>query len=207
MAPEPTSVVEVEDQVPDEYPAGLVWNVDSDGLHYVVRPIRPDDADRLVDFHSHLSAHTSYLRYFFLHPVLSDAEVERFTHVDYRDRLALVAIAGERLIGVGRYDRHPDNDEAEVAFVITDDCQRHGIGSLLLDLLVDAARANGIATFLAETLLENQPMLDVFLHAGFDVSRETEYDTVYLRFPIAPTPTSCDARSMRDSTRHVTRAG
>jgi RimJ/RimL family protein N-acetyltransferase len=190
-----------------ERPDPLIHDVvTAEGLRYSVRPIRPDDADRLVAFHSHLSPRTCYLRFFSYHPVLSKTEVERFTHVDYKDRLALVAITDDRIIGVGRYDRHPGTDEAEIAFVIADEYQHHGIGSLLLDQLVDAARAQGITTFLADTLSENQAMLDVFLHSGFPVARETEYETVNLRFPIAPTRSSRQALAARDVTRRVTQS-
>jgi GNAT superfamily N-acetyltransferase len=204
MAAGRTTIVESEDKPPDGYPRTLTRRVvTEDGLRYSLRPIRADDADRLVAYHSHLSSRTCYLRFFSYHPVLTASEVERFTQVDYVDRLALVAVTDNRIIGVGRYDRHPGTDEAEVAFVIADEYQHHGIGSLLLDELVTAARTRGIETFLADTLCENQTMLDVFLHSGFTVSRETEYGTVYLRFPISQTPSSRQARAERDATRHV----
>jgi GNAT superfamily N-acetyltransferase len=139
----------------------------------------------MVAFHSHLSPHSCYLRFFTYHPTLSASEVERFTCVDYQDRLALVAEIDDQLIAVGRYDRHVGTTEAEVAFVVADAFQHHGIGSLLLDELAQAARDKGIITFLADTLRENHTMLDVFRHSGFPVTTKTEYDTVALRFPIA----------------------
>lgn len=194
------------EETPDRYPGDLVREVvTNEGLRYWIRPIRPDDADRLVAFHTHLSPGTCYFRFFSYHPVLSDKEVEHFTHVDYDNRVALVAVADDRLIGVGRYDRHPGTDEAEVAFVIADEFQHHGIGSLLLDQLVEVARSHGIATFLADTLYENRNMLHVFTHSGFPVTQEIEYGTVYLRFPIASTLSSRQAVAARDATRKVTR--
>jgi GNAT superfamily N-acetyltransferase len=179
--------------------------VADDGLRYSIRPIRPDDAEALAAFHARLSPRTCFLRYFSYHPVLSKDEVKRFTQVDYRDRMALVAATDGRIIGVGRYDRHTGTDEAEVAFVIADEYQNHGIGSLLLDLLATAARSRGIRAFLADTLYENQAMLDVFLHSGFPVRRETECGTVSLRFPIEPTTSSSRALAIRDSARRITR--
>ena len=73
------------------------------GCH--VRPIRPDDAARLVAFHAHLSPQSVYLRFFTFHPTLSEAEVARFTQVDFEDRVALVVTAGDEIIAVGRFDR------------------------------------------------------------------------------------------------------
>ena len=150
-------------------------------------------------FHEHLSTRSVYLRFFTLHPTLSDVEVARFTTVDYVDRLALVATVDDRLIAVARYDRPPGETEAEVAFVVADEYQHHGIGSRLLDDLATAARARGVLTFRAETLAENHQMLDVFRHAGFPVSAHTEYGTVTLRFPIAVTPDHEAARARHEA--------
>ena len=185
---------------PDGYPHGLERDVvTEDGLRYRVRPIRPDDASRLVAFHGKLSTRSVYLRFFTVHPTLSETEVRRFTTVDYVDRLALVAMVEDRLIAVARYDRAPGATEAEVAFVVADDYQHHGIGSTLLDDLADAARARGVTAFRADTLAENHAMLDVFRHTGFPVSARTEYGTVTLRFPIAPTADYEAARARRGS--------
>ena len=191
---------------PPNYPAALECDVVSEGsLHYHLRPIRPDDTDRLVEFHNHLSPRSCYLRFFTFHPTLSPKEVEHFTRVDYFDRLALVAEVDATLIAVARFDRHEGTTEAEVAFVVADDYQHHGIGSLLLDELLSAARERGITTFFADTLSENHAMLDVFLHAGFEVQSDSECGTVYLRFDITPTESSRRALAARERTRQVKR--
>ena len=181
------------------YPSGLEREfVSTDGaLRFRLRPIRSDDRERLVAFHNHLSDRSCYLRFFGPHPHLSPDEVERFTHVDYQDRLALVAELGDQLVGVARYDRQPGSDVAEVAFVVADDYQHHGIGSLLLDELVVAARDRGITTFHADTLQENHPMLGTFFHTGFEVTSQCECGTVSLRFPLAATPRSEMAHAER----------
>ncbi len=182
---------------PPGYPRELERDVVTEGLRYHVRPIRPDDGPRLVEFHARLSPRSVYLRFFSVHPVLSAAEVKRFTEVDYQERLALVATVGDQLIAVARYDRSPGASEAEVAFVVDDEYQHHGVGSDLLDELADAALARGVTSFRAETLAENRAMLDVFHHAGFPVTSSIEYGTVTLRFPIAPTAASIAARTAR----------
>ncbi len=190
--------------VPPNYPSGLERDVVSAGSTRIhLRPIRPDDAERLVEFHNHLSPHSSYLRFFTFHPVLSAAEVERFTCVDYENRFALVAEIDDHLVAVGRFDRHLGTSDAEVAFVVADDLQHHGIGSLLLDELAGAARERGITTFLADTLEENHTMLGVFLHSGFPVTKSTEYGTVTLRFSIEETDASRAALALREQARQV----
>lgn len=175
---------------PDEanYPSQLERDVCGDGnAHYHIRPIRPDDGPRLVAFHRHLSSRSVFLRFFSFHPELSPQEVAHFTCVDYVHRLALVAETHGRLIAVGRYDSAPGETEAEVAFVVSDEFQHHGIGALLLDELARSAWENGIISFRAETLCENRMMLDVFHHSGFPVSSSIEYGTVILHFRIEPT--------------------
>ncbi len=173
---------------PPNYPGNLGAEVVlTDGTRCSLRPIRPDDAQALVQFHQHLSQRSTYLRFFTVHPTLSAEEVERFTTVDYVDRLALVVEAEGELIAVGRFDRRLGTPEAEVAFVVADAYQHHGLGSLLLDELARAARTRGIRTFLAETLSENKAMLDVFHHSGFEVSSKIECGVVSLRFGIEMT--------------------
>ena len=151
-----------------------------------LRPIRSDDGERLAEFHGSLSSQSVYRRFFFVHPQLSAAEIERFTHVDYVDRLALVAMDGDRLIVVGRYERVPGAADAEVAFVVADEYQHHGIATLLLEHLAAAAYRHGITTFVAETLSENHDMIGVFMKSGFPVTTSTDCGTVSLRFPIEP---------------------
>lgn len=169
------------------YPVALERDVmTAKGLLVHVRPIRPSDDVGLEEFHRGLSDRSVYRRFFFVHPTLSPAEVEHFTHVDYADRLALVAEDGGRIVAVGRYERLPGTTEAEVAFVVADRHQRRGIGPVLLGQLVEAALDRGITVFTAQTLAENAAMLAVFHGSGFPVSTTTEFGTVNVRFPIGP---------------------
>ena len=96
---------------PMPYPAH--WEADvvaADGGIVHLRPITPEDADAIVAFHDGLSTRTRYLRYFSAHPRLTDKELYGFTHVDHHDRVALVAVLGEQIIAVGRYEREPGTD-------------------------------------------------------------------------------------------------
>jgi GNAT superfamily N-acetyltransferase len=176
-------------QPPADYPAELEC-VDrtGDGAAIRLRPIRPDDGRELREFHERLSDQSIYHRYFILHRRLSSTEVEHLINVDYVDRLALVVEEDGCLVAVGRYERLPGTNDAEVAFVVADSHQHRGLGSLLLQHLADAARARGIENFTAETLAENKDMIRVFMHSGFPVTTTREWGTVFLRFPIATTP-------------------
>jgi GNAT superfamily N-acetyltransferase len=152
-----------------------------------IRPIRPGDDVGLAVFHRGLSDRSVYRRFFSVHPVLSPPEIEHFTHVDYMDRLALVAEHGGLIVAVGRYERTPATSEAEVAFVVSDEYQHQGIGTVLLEQLVDAALTQGITVLTAQTLAENHAVLAMFRKSGFPVTTTTESETVSVRFPIQAT--------------------
>ena len=183
---------------PGGYPEGLeVEESLRDGSTVRFRPIRPSDGDDLVAFHDGLSAQSVYRRFFVTHPHLTRGEVERFTHVDYVERMAYAVFDHDRMVAVGRYERLPAATEAEVAFVVTDDHQHAGIGGLLLDHLADVARGHGVETFVAQTLSDNRGMLGVFLSSGFPVATTTASGTVTLRFPIHPGADYLAARASR----------
>lgn len=171
------------------YPAELACDiVTRDGTTLHLRPIRPDDAPGLVEFHASLSQRSVYRRFFFVHPILSASEVERFTNVDYISRLALVVEDDGRLVAVGRYEGTPASPEAEVAFVVADAHQHHGIATILLEHLARAGLQRGITTFVASALAVNRDMLDVFNHSGFTLTTSIEEGVVNVRFPIGPEP-------------------
>jgi RimJ/RimL family protein N-acetyltransferase len=150
----------------------------------VIRPIHEHDDERLVAFHESLSPETQRLRFFSQHPHLSTPEVTRFVNVDGIDRVALVAVADDDIVAVARFDRTASPDEAEVAFVVRDDMQGHGIASDLLRRLSVAARQAGITRFVAETLPENRRMLHVFHGFSPGVMTEFRQGVVHVTIPL-----------------------
>ena len=184
--------------MPAEYPAH--WEADvvlRDGRTCHVRPITPDDAERLVEFHSHLSAETIYFRFFAPYPELTDRDVARFTTVDHDDRVALIATEGGDLIAVARYDRLNERD-AEVAFVVRDDHQGRGLGAVLLEHLAAAAWERGLRRFVAEVLPNNRKMLMTFREAGYVVSQRMEDGVFHLTFDLEPTEQVLSVRAARE---------
>ena len=142
-----------------------------DGTPVVVRPIAIGDDGRLTRFHASLSAETTRLRFFAVHPHLTRGETERFTDVDHNNREAWVALVGDEIIGVGRYERLTNPHDAEVAFVVADRWQGQGVGPILLRELTECAHRAGIHRFIAETLAENHHMLEMFAHSGLPITR------------------------------------
>jgi RimJ/RimL family protein N-acetyltransferase len=149
------------------------------GKTFYVRAIHPDDARRLQAFHEGLSIDSIIFRFFRYLPTLSDADAQRFTHVDYQGRMALVVVelangatepdACGPIVGVVRYDREA-NSMAEVAFVVADRWQGQGIATALLHRLAAYARRRGITSLVAITMGANIRMLDVLRHAGYPMA-------------------------------------
>jgi len=184
-------------------PADLArWEADvilSDGGTVHLRPIRPDDAVRIESLHERLSRESRYLRFFSPMPHLSSSLLERFVTVDYVERMALVAVLGDEIIGVARYDTLPDNpSQAEVAFTVDDAHQGRGVGSVLLEHLAGVARDRGLSRFVAETLPTNARMLNVFRSAGFGDERHFGDGVVQVSFPIEPSATSLGVMHERE---------
>ena len=168
--------------VAEEYPAGL--DVDERLRDGIARPVPPHPRHRRrrpwTAFHESLSPRSVYRRFFFAHPRLSPGEVERFTHVDYVDRMAFVVVDGDRIVGVGRYERLAGTDEAEVAFVVTDDLPATA-GSAPCCSTTSPTWPGATAShrFVAQTLSENRDMLGrlpVLGIPGDDVVRRRDGD-------------------------------
>ncbi|HLS79272.1 MAG TPA: GNAT family N-acetyltransferase [Nocardia sp.] len=191
---------DIEDKVPEPPQHWFADVLASDGGVVRLRPIVPEDAEAMQAFHAALSERTRYLRYFGPYPRISPKDLYRTTHVDHRDRVGLVAELGERIIAVGRYELvdRPGPRAAEVAFVVADEHQGRGLGSILLEHLAGAAAENGIQTFVAEVLAENYTMVTVFREAGYQVERSRDGTVLHLEFAIDPTEALVSVRDARE---------
>ena len=214
--PEPVEPPEAVEPVEAVEPAGTWewpphWEADvttADGGSVHIRPIIPDDAERLVAFHARQSPESIYFRYFSARPTLSAADLRRFTHVDMKERVAFIALLDADLIGVGRYDQYRESGEAEVAFFIDDAHHGRGLATILLEYLASAGRDNGVKAFVASVLPANRAMLGVFTAAGFDVATRFADGVIEVRFDIASTPVSkaaLEERAFRSDARTVAR--
>ena len=133
-----------------------------DGTQVNFRPIHPTDEPRVKDLFYALSEQTVYYRYAAHITKVPRSELQEAVYVDHRQEVAILGTLpeahGEDIIAVGRYYLNPNTNRAEVAFVVRDQWQNHGIGSFLLKYLMTIAMRNGIGGFTAEVLRENRPM-------------------------------------------------
>jgi RimJ/RimL family protein N-acetyltransferase len=156
------------------------------GTRLHVRPIRPTDTTSLQEMHRGLSSRTVYQRFFRLLPELGSEQAEHFTHVDGTQRFALVAEDPDgALVAVARYERLPqDPSQAEIAVVVADAYQHHGLGTALVRMLRAPARTAGVATFVADVLATNRAMQHTFADAGLVATTNSTHGVSHLVMPI-----------------------
>lgn len=183
------TVREVSPGIPGLYPeADTSDEVLKDGTRVHLRPIRQDEAPRLLELYDRLSPESLYFRFFAV-PDKDRGKAEYLAHVDYVNRYALVAEVAHTLAGVARWERDLANpSHAEVAFTIADDLQGRGLGSLLFRRLASLARARGISTFEAEVLPENEKMLRVFARSGLPQTSRTDGSALHLAIALGDEP-------------------
>jgi GNAT superfamily N-acetyltransferase len=117
------------------------------GRRLTLRLLEPSDSDLIRQFYWRLSPETIYRR--FLGPVVppADALVRQLTNIDHRHRDALIAIDALGIAGIARYAAFPGSTVHDLAVVVADDWQRHGLGGLLTRRLAHIARLRGISRF------------------------------------------------------------
>lgn len=174
-----------------EYPAEFEFDVPlTGGTTIHIRPIRPDDAEREGLFFDRVGPDSSYFRFFLYKARLSPEELRFFTTVDYEDRMAFIALDGEDMVAVGRYDvvsgraSAGEGRVAEVAFLVQDDRQGSGIGRHLFDALSRYGRRKGISEFEAYVLADNRSMLRLLRSIGTSRIRQSEQGVHTVRIPL-----------------------
>lgn len=149
-----------------------------DGTPLTIRPIRPEDAQSIAAFVRDLSDEAKRMRYMGTVSELTPEMLVRFTQIDYRREMALVAIlrrpSGAKLVGVARYVINPDSTSCEFAVVVSDQTQKQGFGTRLMKALMDAARDHGLTRIEGTVLRENAPMLLLMKELGFQQSRSPD---------------------------------
>jgi acyl-CoA hydrolase/GNAT superfamily N-acetyltransferase len=159
-----------------------------DGTELLVRPIRPSDEDFIKSMFYAFSEQTKYLRYHGTLKSLPHNKLQVFCNVDYDTEMALVVVRGkggrEEIIAVGRYMTDPAKRAAEMAFVVSDNWQRKGIGSHLFRRLIEIGKQTGIRQFNADVLPENSGMLKIFHRSGLNTETTTEEGVVRVNMSV-----------------------
>jgi acetyltransferase len=156
-------------------PTSSQWTM-KDGAEVEIRSIRPQDEPLMVRFHSVLSDRTVYLRYFCSLSLATRTAHERLVRICFVDPLTETVLVAtgrnpqtgeESILAVGRLNRLLDKNEAEVAILVTDEFQGHGLGSELMRRLILIARDEKLARIVGEMLRDNIAMQAMIKKHGF----------------------------------------
>lgn len=175
-----------EEQLPKTairpYPSQYVepWTM-ADDTEVTLRPIRPEDEPMMVDFYKTISEQSVYLRYFHLikiNRLIAHEQLTRICFIDYDREMALVVeyqnphTGKPEILAAGRLSKLHGINEAEFALLVSDPFQCKGIGTRILNKLVQIGRDEKLEKITAEILIENGAMQRVCQKVGFRIKRE-----------------------------------
>ncbi len=163
------------------YPRKYVvpWEL-RDGTSVVLRPIKPEDEALLCDLFQGLSEETMRFRFFQVIRDMSHESLVRYCNIDYDREIAIIAETkgkDRRIIGVSRLIVEPGRKRGEFAVVVGDQWQTLGLGSRLIDCVIEIGRDIGLETIGGDVLSQNQKMISLCTMKGFQLEPIDE-DTV-----------------------------
>ena len=167
------------------YPIHLEETLDIKGEQVTVRPAKPVDERRIQEHFYNLDKDDVTARFFHEKTSFVKEEVEGVSQIDYVKDLTVVAIVGEfgfgRVVGIGEYLIDPATNIAEIAFSISKDYQKKGLGKILLKKLATAARANDISGLVAYTSPHNRGMIKLFKQLPYKANTFFDGDMLTLK--------------------------
>jgi GNAT superfamily N-acetyltransferase len=159
--------------------------VRSDGGAVRIRTINADDAPAIRALHARASNRSIYLRFFSSSRATAECYVAKLIRPAGERHHGLAALVDGELVGVASFERI-DRAAAEIALLVDDTRHHQGIGTLLLEQLVIAARRVGVHTFVADVLTENSLMAEVLRHLGYKIATKSDLGTDEVVFDLAP---------------------
>lgn len=156
------------------YPTKYVtpWRL-KDGTEIILRPIRPEDERLESEFIRNLSDETKRFRFFRVIKELSHADLVRFCNIDYDREMAIIAEIREdgrrREIGAAKLILEPGGEKGEIAVVVADEYQRKGLGTKLVDMLIEIAEEKGLESIYGIIMPKNESVINLFKKMGFTV--------------------------------------
>jgi acetyltransferase len=142
-----------------------------DGTAILVRPVRPEDEPLYPPFFAAVTPEDLRLRFFAPVRHFSHAFIARFTQIDYARAMAFVALdeATGAMLGVVRLHADAQYESGEYAVLVRSDLKAHGLGWLLMQLIIEYARSEGIHSIHGQVLKENTKMLEMCRELGFQI--------------------------------------
>lgn len=158
---------------PKEWERQLKLN---DGTAILMRPVRPEDEALFREFFANVTQEDLRLRFFAPLKEFSHSFIARLTQIDYARAMAFIAIETNsgKMLGGARLHANGERDRGEYAILVRSDLKGRGLGWLLMQLLIEYARAEGIRTIQGQVLSENTTMLRMCKELGFEITHDPE---------------------------------
>lgn len=158
----------------------------ADGTTAVIRPLGPADREAALDLHVvRMSEASRRMRFFGASRRAPQLAADRLCGPPRPGFLALGAWVGGELVGEADYESEDGRtDTAELALAVADAWQHRGVGTLLIEHLVNAARSRGIHAIEADTLAGNLAVHKVFSDLGMPVHRRLDHGEIRVRVPL-----------------------
>jgi acyl-CoA hydrolase/RimJ/RimL family protein N-acetyltransferase len=160
-----------------------------DGTQIFFRPIKPTDERALSEMLYSLSPASVRTRYMSQTVRFPHKDLQKLTNIDYEQNLAIVGtvpgVSQEEIVAIAQYFLDPKTRAAEVAFVVQDEWQQKGMGTLLLQYLTQIAKQRSVKSFYAKVLPVNKAMLAVFYNSGYQVNTEFDGDVYNITYELS----------------------
>jgi acetyltransferase len=150
----------------------ILWFL-KNGKEVLLRPIKPEDEPMWLEMFQSLSEESIRYRFF---QMLKDTPHEvrvRYCNIDYDREIALVAEIVEdgkrKILGVSRLIIESDEKSGEMAFLVSDYWQGLGLGTKMVDYVLDIAKEKGIDKVNAIILQDNYRALSLTKKMGFKI--------------------------------------
>jgi RimJ/RimL family protein N-acetyltransferase len=142
----------------------------ADATRLRIRPVEPGDRAGLAGLFARLSSTSRYRRYLSPKLELTPAELTYLTDLDHVTHEAIAAVdqSTGAIVGVARYAEQADRiGVADMAVEVADERHNMGIGTALVKVAIQRARANGLTLVTASVLWENRPARSLLRRLGF----------------------------------------
>jgi len=158
----------------------LLWKM-RDGRTVLFRPIKPEDEPMWLEMFQNFSEESIRYRFF---QIIKDTPHEvrvRYCNIDYDRELGIVVELTEKgkrkILGVVRLIEEPDGKRGEIAFIVADPWQRLGLGSKMIDYMIEICIDRGLESIYGVMLTDNYQAINLMKKMGFTIQR-TEEGTV-----------------------------
>ncbi|WLH38082.1 GNAT family N-acetyltransferase [Pseudomonas sp. FP2196] len=148
-----------------------------DGRHVLIRPLMGKDREREHNFIKRLSPESRHMRFLAQISEPGTALLDQLMDTDNQQRTAFIAMVHEdgKLIeiGISRYAGTGEH-QCECAVTVADQWQHLGLGTLLMEHLIKAARHNGFRQMYSVDASSNASMRDLAKHLGFETHNDPD---------------------------------